>query len=363
VPVVRDAMRLGVLTTGRGLRAMVGIGTAILVIGALGIAQAVFAPLAFALFVVAIVWPLQRVLQVKLPKLLALAVCMTATIIVIASFAWVITWAFSRVGRYVVLDAERFQLLYNQIAGWLEGHGIVVASLWQEHFNIGWVFRLFQEIAAIVNGMLSFIVIVMIYVMLGLLEVNAAAARLRDMADSVFGRVVLAGCTATSAKFRRYLVVRSLMSVITGVLVWAFLWLLGLPLASEWGVIAFVLNYIPFIGPLIATILPTCFAVAQFDAWQNAVVMFACLNVIQFLVGSYLEPRVAGNTLSMSPFLVLLAVFFWTWLWGIAGALIGVPIVIAVLTLCEQHEASRWVAELCGAPSRGAGQGGRLSNN
>lgn len=354
-------MRL-VLTPGRGLRAMVGIGTAILVVGALGIAQAVFAPLAFALFVVAIVWPLQRTLQVKLPKLLALAVCMTASIIVIASFAWVITWAFSRVGRYVVLDPERFQLLYNQIAGWLEGHGIVVASLWEEHFNIGWVFRVFQEIAAIVNGMLSFIVVVMIYVMLGLLEVDAAAARLHDMTESVFGRVVLGGCTATSAKFRRYLVVRSLMSVITGVLVWAFIWLLGLPLAGEWGVIAFVLNYIPFIGPLIATVLPTCFAVAQFDAWQNAVVMFTCLNVIQFLVGSYLEPMVAGNTLSMSPFLVLLAVFFWTWLWGIAGALIGVPIVIAVLTLCEQHEASRWVAELCGAPSSRAGRGSRVSS-
>jgi predicted PurR-regulated permease PerM len=261
------------------------------------------------------------------------------------------------VGRYVVLDAERFQRLYDQIAGWLEGHGIVVATLWQEHFNIGWVFRVFQEIAAIVNGMLSFIIVVMIYVMLGLLEIDAAAARLRNMGDSVFGRVALAGCVATSAKFRRYLLVRTLMSVITGVLVWGFILLLGLPLASEWGVIAFVLNYIPFIGPLIATVLPTCFAIAQFDAWQDAVVMFACLNVIQFLVGSYLEPMVAGSTLSMSPFLVLLAVFFWTWLWGIAGALIGVPIVIAVLTICEQHESTRWVAELCGAPSAAARRG------
>jgi predicted PurR-regulated permease PerM len=334
---------------------MVAIGTTVLVVGALGIAQSVFAPLAFALFVIAIVWPLQRALQAKLPKLLALALCMAATIVVIASFAWVITWAFSRVGRYVVLDAERFQLLYDQIAGWLEGHGIVVASLWQEHFNIGWVFRVFQEIAGIVNSMLSFTIVVLIYVMLGLLEVDAAAARLRNMTNTTVGRVLSVGCAAISAKFRRYLMVRSLMSIITGALVWGFIWLLGLPLAGEWGVIAFVLNYIPFIGPLIATVLPTCFAVAQFDAWQDAVMMFACLNVIQFLVGSYLEPRVAGSTLSMSPFLVLLAVFFWTWLWGIAGALIGVPIVIAALTFCEQHEASRWMAELCGAPFADAG--------
>jgi AI-2 transport protein TqsA len=355
---VRNAIRK-TWTTSRGLPAMVGIGTTILVVGALGIAQPVFSPLAFALLVIAVVWPLQRVLQAKLPKLLALAICMTVTILVIASFAWITTWAFSRVGRFVVLDAEKFQLLYNQIADWLEGHGIVVASIWQEHFNIGWIVRVFQGLAAIVNGMLSFIIIVLIYVMLGLLEVDAAAVRLRNMTDSMIGRVLLTGSAATVAKFRRYLVVRSLMSIMTGVLVWGFVWLLGLPLASEWGVIAFVLNYIPFIGPLIATVLPTCFAVAQFDAWQSAAVMFACLNIIQFLVGSYLEPRVAGNALSISPFLVLLAVFLWTWLWGIAGALIGVPIVIAVLTLCEQHEASRWVADLCGSPSAGTGRGGR----
>ena len=85
------------------------------------------------------------------------------------------------------------------------------------------------------------------------------------------------------------------MSVVTGILVWGFISLCGLPLAQEWGVIAFALNYIPFIGPLVATVLPTLFAVAQFDAWQNAILVFGCLNLIQFLVGSYLEPRIAGS--------------------------------------------------------------------
>jgi predicted PurR-regulated permease PerM len=81
-----------------------------------------------------------------------------------------------------------------------------------------------------------------------------------------------------------------------------------------------------------------------------AVIVFACLNLIQFLVGSYLEPRIAGSALSISPFLVLFAVFFWTFVWGIAGAFIGVPIVIAALTLCEQHPSSRWIADLLGGP-------------
>ena len=330
---------------------MVGVGTAILVVTALGIARPVFAPLTFSLFIIAIVWPLQARLQARLPKLVALAISMLATIVVIGAFTWVITWGFSRVGRYIITDAARFQLLYNQMAEWLEGHGIVVESLWAEHFNVGWVLRAFQEITTRINGTLSFSLVVLIYVILGLMEVDDAARRLRGMKNQEAGRVLLIGGALTAAKFRRYLLVRSLMSVVTGFLVWGFISVCGLPLAQEWGVIAFALNYIPFIGPLVATVLPTLFAIAQFDAWQNAILVFGCLNLIQFLVGSYLEPRIAGSILSMSPFIVLFAVFFWTFLWGIAGAFIGVPIVIAVLTICGQNASSRWVAELFGAPA------------
>ena len=163
--------------------------------------------------------------------------------------------------------------------------------------------------------------------------------------------MLLTGGAKTAEKFRKYLLVRTLMSVVTGVLVWGFIWLCGLPLAQEWGVIAFALIYIPFVGPFVATVLPTLFAVVEFDTWQSAILVFGCLNLIQFLVGSYLEPMMAGNILSISPFIVLLAVFFWTYLWGIAGAFIGVPIVIALLTICEHHASSRWMAELFGAPA------------
>ena len=330
---------------------MVGVGTAILVVAGLGIGQPVFAPLTFALFIIAIVWPLQSKLQTWLPKLVALAISMLVTIVVIGAFAWVITWGLNRVGRYVVTDAARFQLLYNQLTEWLEGHGIVVETIWTEHFNVGWILRLFQAITTRVNGALSFSLVVLIYVILGLMEVDDATRRIRGMKNKEAGRVLLAGGLNTAAKFRRYLLVRTLMSAVTGVLVWGFISLCGVPLAQEWGVIAFALNYIPFIGPLVATILPTFFAVAQFGSWESVVLIFGCLNLIQFLVGSYLEPRIAGSVLSMSPFMVLFAVFFWTYLWGIAGAFIGVPIVIAILTICDQHVSSRWVTELFGAPA------------
>ena len=147
------------------------------------------------------------------------------------------------------------------------------------------------------------------------------------------------------------MVVRTQMSLATGVLVGAFAWAAGLPFAVEWGVIAFALNYIPFIGPFVATLFPTLLAMAQFASWQAVLGVFVCLNLIQFVIGSYVEPRVSGNVLSISPLVVLFSVFFWTFLWGLYGAFIGVPIAIAALTFCGHYPSSRWIAELLGGPA------------
>jgi predicted PurR-regulated permease PerM len=136
------------------------------------------------------------------------------------------------------------------------------------------------------------------------------------------------------------------MSLLTGTLVAAFAWLAGLQFAVEWGVIAFSLNYIPFIGPFIATLFPTLLAMTQFDSWQEVLTVFVCLNIIQFAIGSYIEPRIAGSMLSISPLLVLFATLLWTFLWGLFGTFIGVPIVIAALSFCSQHPSSRWISEL-----------------
>jgi AI-2 transport protein TqsA len=106
------------------------------------------------------------------------------------------------------------------------------------------------------------------------------------------------------------MLVRFGMSALTGLSFWAFTAVYGLKLHREWGVIAFVLNFIPFIGSFIATLLPTLFAAAQFASLSAAVVVFSGLNLLQFVIGSYIEPRVAGTAVSVSPFVVLFAVFF-----------------------------------------------------
>jgi len=203
-----------------------------------------------------------------------------------------------------------------------------------------------QEIGARIHVLLSFTLITFVFTVLGVLEVDVARTNIESLRNRETAHTILQSSERIADKFQKYMLVRSIMSVLTGAVVWGFALLAGLELATAWGVIAFVLNYIPFIGPLVATVFPTLFALAQFESWRLAITVFLCLNLIQFLIGSYLEPRIAGAALAVSPFLVLFAVFFWAFLWGIPGAFIGVPIVIAILTVCEQRESTRWVATL-----------------
>ena len=323
-----------------------------LVAAALAQASQVFAPLAAAIFIIAVVWPIQKRLQWWMPKLPALAITIIVTVMVCFALASLAAWGFGRVGHSLVADLARYQALYEVTVAWLDGHGVSVAALWAEHFNVSWLFRATQYVTGRVNTTLSFWVIALVYVMLGLLEVENFRWRIEHLENRSAAAVLLEGSAATAAKLRRFLMVRTLMSAVTGLLVGAFAWITGLPLALEWGVIAFVLNYIPFIGPFIATLFPTLLAMTQFESWPAVFGLFICLNIIQSVVGSYVEPRVAGNMLSISPVIVLFAIFFWTYLWGLFGTFIGVPITLAILTFCAAHPSSRWIADLLGGPDQ-----------
>ena len=331
---------------------MLALCTAVLVFAGLYFARSIFAPVAFALFVIAVVWPLQRTLETRIARLLALVATLAATLLVVTVLGYLIVWAFGTVGRWLIENALRLQALYMQWTDWLEQHGILVTSFLIENFNAGWLIRAVQEIGGRLQGLLTFVIITFVFTALGLLEVDIARKNIESLRNKEAARTILQASTLIADKFQRYMLVRSAMSVLTGLVVWAFALLAGLELATAWGVIAFVLNYIPFIGPLVATVFPTIFALVQFGSWQLAAIVFLALNLIQFLIGSYLEPRIAGAALSLSPFVVLFAVFFWAFLWGIPGAFIGVPIVIAALTLCEQRESTRWIAALLSGRER-----------
>jgi AI-2 transport protein TqsA len=322
---------------------------AIAVVAALAYASSVFAPLALGVFIIALVWPMQKRVQSVMPKSMALIVSSVVVIAVFVAMAWLTTWAAGRVTRWMIADSARFQLLYEQIVAWLEGHGIAVASVWSEHFNVGWMLRMMQGVTGRLNSTVTFWLIVFVYVILGLLEVGEFERRIAALPNKQAAGRILAGANAAASKIRRYMLVRTAMSALTGVLVWLFTLACGLDLSLEWGVIAFTLNFIPVIGSLIATMFPTAFAVVQTGSWESVAVVFLGLNAIQFAVGNYIEPRLSGSALAISPPAVLFAVFFWAFVWGIFGAFIGVPILITVMAICAQFPSSNWVSTLLGS--------------
>ena len=302
-------------------------------------------PVAFSLFLIALVWPLQRRLQVVLPQVISVLITAAVVLLAIGGGGWLVVWGFGGIAQWVIANAARLQGLYMHAAELLERRGLYAAELFAEQVNVLWLVQVLRAIGGNLQGVLSFCIVTFVFVILGLLEAEPLARRLRRVRKEG----VIETAAEIAARLQIYMLVRFGMSVLTGFAFWAFTAIDGLELQREWGVIAFVLNFIPFIGSFIATLLPTLFAAAQFESVYAALVVFIGLNLLQFVIGSYIEPRVAGTAVSVSPFMVLFAVFFWGLLWGIAGAFIGVPIVIALATICAGHPSTRLFAVLLSA--------------
>lgn len=322
------------------------LATAVLVLALLRVGDSIFVPLVVSLFIIALVWPVQATLQRFLPRLLALFITLSATITVVLAVGSSVVWGFGKLGQWLFVNANRFQAIYLDWTEWLEEHGIAVAAPLAERFNVNWLVGFTQGIAGRLNSFVGLALVIFVLVMLGLLEVADFNRRLESPAAQPYGARIRAANREIGIKLRRFMAVRTFASVLTGLVVWGFALVAGLELAAAWGAIAFALNYIPFLGPFFATLFPTLFAIAQFESWQMAVVVFLGLNLIQFVIGSYLEPILTGASLAISPFAVIFSVFFWSFMWGISGAFIGVPILIAFITYCAQSPSSRWIAAL-----------------
>jgi AI-2 transport protein TqsA len=143
------------------------------------------------------------------------------------------------------------------------------------------------------------------------------------------------------ASIRRYLTVKVLMSVVTGVAVGGILAVIGLDLAPVFGVLAFLLNFIPSVGSLIATFLPLPLALVQFDTATPVVLVVLIPGVIQVLIGNALEPKLLGSSLNLHPITILLSLVFWGMLWGVAGMVLAAPITAILKIIFDRIEYTR----------------------
>lgn len=336
----------------RGVTVVTSLIFVILLLLALRGAGAFLKPVALALFIIAVTWPIKEALKKFMPSLAALALTVCLTIVVFVTFAALVIWGFSRVATSFIEAAWQLQAAYQEGVSWFDDKGIAIASSLSDVFNVSLVVRTVRQITGQASTTMSFWLVVLAYVVLGLTEVDKLRARLEVIKEPNFAAKAIDIAHETARKFGRYMLVRTAMSAITGVLFWGAARLTGLDYPIEWGVIAFALNYIPFIGSVIATVFPSLYGVIQFENWETVLILFASLNLIQFVIGNYVEPVVSGSTLSISPFVVVFSIFFWTFMWGLFGTFLGVPITIALLTVCEHIPSLQWIADILGGGAK-----------
>jgi AI-2 transport protein TqsA len=144
----------------------------------------------------------------------------------------------------------------------------------------------------------------------------------------------------------RYILIKTVVSVLTGILVYIVLEFFGLEFAETWAILTVFLNFIPNIGSIVATAIPTLAALVQFDSWTPVLLVFGIIGAIQFSVGNLIEPALMGRSLNLSPFAIILSLTFWGAIWGIVGMFLAVPIMVVTMIACSHVPSLHPVAVL-----------------
>lgn len=157
---------------------------------------------------------------------------------------------------------------------------------------------------------------------------------------------------AISFSLQRYVGVKTLISLITASISYSVFRALGLEYAETWAVLTFALNFIPSIGSIIAVLFPAMIALVQFETVGPFLIIVLGCGTIQFLIGNFVDPAMLGRSLNMSTFLVILALTFWTTVWGLIGAFLSVPLTVCILIVFSHIPALRPIAILMSLDGR-----------
>lgn len=149
------------------------------------------------------------------------------------------------------------------------------------------------------------------------------------------------------ASIRQYIVAKTVISAVTGAVFGVTLWIFGVPLALVFGILAFLLNYIPNVGPVIASLLPIPLIVLDPEkSWWEMVLVIVLTGAIQFVSGNVVEPKMMGKSVELHPVAILIALLFWGLIWGIVGMFLATPITAAIKILLARFDRTKVFAQV-----------------
>jgi predicted PurR-regulated permease PerM len=207
--------------------------------------------------------------------------------------------------------------------------------------------RLAGSLLASLGSVLVTFVVVFLYATFLLVERRGFAAKLANLSDDP-KRVarVRDVIGAINRRIGSYLALKTLLSLLLGVVSYGVMALYGLEFAALWAVLTAFLNFVPYVGSVLGVVLPVLMAVVQFQELGPILTLLLALTAVQFVIGNFLDPYVMGNSLNLSPFAILISLAVWSELWGIPGAFLAVPITAILTIVFSEFPGTRPVAVL-----------------
>lgn len=324
------------------------LASVVVVVAGLKAAAPLLVPFVLALFLAALTLPVLSWLQRRrVPTGIAVAVAVLVDLLliglVVALVSGSVTGFIEAAPRYRL----RLQAMVEATVLWLEGFGLP-ASEWLtiEGINPSALLDLVGSTVRGVASVLKDLLLVVLIVVFLLLEATGFPERLH---------VALGRAPERQARWQkvrhdvqRYLVIKTLVSAATGFLVGLGVGLIGLDFPLLWGLIAFLANYIPNLGSILAAIPAVTLSLVQLGLGRTLLVAAVYL-LVNIALGNLLEPQLMGRRLGLSPLVVFLSLVFWGWVWGPVGMVLSVPLTVIVRIVLENSPDLRWIAVLLAA--------------
>ncbi|KAA9010325.1 AI-2E family transporter [Histidinibacterium aquaticum] len=334
------------------LRAWLLATVAIIVTGlALRAMTPVLVPVVFALFLSLVVAPIARWISDRMPRPLKWLGLMAALAVVLAIFA-LFGFGFWIGGRQIAaefsdLPERTDQLMQNAGLADRELLGVQIEPLLSNLAD-----RSMQIASSVAQTMVNWtaaglagLVISVFLVLMMLAEAPQWTKKLSAATDSDRGRACRSATEIIAHKLRLYLMARAAMGLVTAALYVGWLWLFDLDLLLVWGLLTFLLSFVPNLGSVVSGLLPVLYALLTKD-WSTALLIGGGLFVIEQIIGNYVDPKFQGRQVALSPLVILVSILLWGWIWGLPGTLLGVPVMIAILIAAAHVQELRPLALL-----------------
>jgi predicted PurR-regulated permease PerM len=319
----------------------------IIVIAGIMYASDLINPLLLALFISIIcAQPLAWLERRNVSHGLAIAIVLSGALLIFFGLGQLIAESVYQFSNSIPKYTTRFEEISASASALLEKMGVDTTTWdFSSVVNTNKIMGFIAGIASGFGSIMGNVFLIVFIVVFLLLELNSFAVKTIAIVDDPAKS--LKYLTKIGSSIRHYLGIKTVVSLLTGVLIWLSLLIIGVDYAIMWGIIAFLLNFIPNIGSIIAGLPALVFALVQLGVGGAIWTAIAYISV-NMIVGNIVEPKVMGKGMGLSTLVVFLSLIFWGFILGTVGMFLSVPLTMTVKIILEQSEKTKWIAILLG---------------